>query len=174
MYFSTYRKDKEMIKKVKELWVRVDNQHDYQQKISKIQEIIGASSRIDEIFIYMSDTRSIKRMHENASITEQMIDDLNSFLGSDNVKLVEKEEVSYDYMIDEFSKCPGANSLESLEFMKIRQLERIGDALEDIVTKLSALDDLEECIGTRPPSAYHRPGALPTRFLRVGGEISTD
>lgn len=64
MYFSTYRKDKEMIKKVKELWVRVDNQHDYQQKISKIQEIIGASSGIDEIFIYMSDTRSIKRMHE--------------------------------------------------------------------------------------------------------------
>lgn len=60
------------------------------------------------------------------------------------------------------------------EQKQLDQLERIADALEDIVTKLSALDDLEECIGTRPPSAYHRPGALPTRFLRVGGEISTD
>lgn len=59
------------------------------------------------------------------------------------------------------------------EKKKLDQLDRIADALEDIVTKLSALDDLEECIGTRPP-AYYRPGVLPTRFLRVGGEISTD
>lgn len=42
-----------MIKKIKELWINVDDQHDYQQKSSKIQEIIGSSSGIDEIVIYM-------------------------------------------------------------------------------------------------------------------------
>lgn len=161
-----------MIKKIKELWIHVDDQHDYQQKSSKIQEIIGSSSGIDEIVIYMSATRCIKRLPENVSITEEMVDDLKNFLGPDNVKLVEKEK---------FLKYPGMNSSESLEFMKIHQLTRIADALEGIETRLDALEELQdtaeqlkECIGYERPARYAPPGSKGFNFLRIGGTVYKD
>ena len=166
---------------IKELWINVDDQHDYQQKSSRIQEIIGASSGIDEIVIYKSVTRCIKRLRKKVSITEQMIDDLKSFLGPDNVKLVEKENASYAHLIDEFLKYPGTNSLESLEFMKIHQLIRIADALEGIETRLDALEELQdtaeqlrECIGFERPPRYAPSGSKGFNFLRIGGTVYRD
>ena len=71
----------------------------------------------------------------------------------------------YDDLIEEFTETPGEDS-EAIEFMKIKRLDRIADALEGIETRLDALEELQdtaeqlrECIGYEGPARYAPPGA---------------
>lgn len=58
------------------------------------------------------------------------------------------------------------------------QLARIADALESIVQRLDALEELPEtleqitdCVGIFPPSRFAPPGTPGASFIRIGGSI---
>lgn len=86
----------------------------------------------------------------------------------------------YDDLIEEFTETPGEDS-EAIEFMKIKRLDRIADALEGIETRLDALEELQdtaeqlrECIGYEGPARYAPPGAKGFNFLRIGGSVGRE
>ncbi len=86
----------------------------------------------------------------------------------------------YDDLIEEFTETPGEDS-EAIEFMKIKRLGRIADALEGIETRLDALEELQdaaeqlrECIGYEGPARYAPPGAKGFNFLRIGGSVGRE
>lgn len=86
----------------------------------------------------------------------------------------------YDDLIEEFTETPGEDS-EAIEFMKIKRLDRIADALEGIEIRLDALEKLQdtaeqlrECIGYERPARYAPPGAKGFNFLRIGGSVGRD
>lgn len=86
----------------------------------------------------------------------------------------------YDNLIEEFIETPGEDS-EAIEFMKIKRLGRIADALEGIETRLDALEELQdaaeqlrECIGYEGPARYAPPGAKGFNFLRIGGSVGRE
>lgn len=80
-------------------------------------------------------------------------------------------------LVDEFIDTPGED-LEAIEFMEIKRLDRIANALEDIASKLDALDeiqeDLDNCIGYIPPSRYAPPEAKGCNFFRIGGSVGRE
>ena len=84
---------------------------------------------------------------------------------------------NFDELVDEFVETPGED-LEAIEFMKIKRLDRIADALEAIAAKLDALDeiqeDLDNCIGYIPPSRYAPPDAKGCNFFRIGGTVGRE
>ena len=58
------------------------------------------------------------------------------------------------------------------------QLARIADALESIVQRLDALEELPEtlqrindCVGEYPPSKFSPPGTSGASFIRIGGTV---
>lgn len=86
----------------------------------------------------------------------------------------------YDDLIEEFTETPGEDS-EAIEFMKIKRLDRIADALEGIETRLDALEELQdtseqlrECIGYEGPARYAPPEAKGFNFLRIGGSVGRE
>ena len=86
----------------------------------------------------------------------------------------------YDDLIEEFTETPGEDS-EAIEFMKIKRLDRIADALEGIEARLDALEELQdtaeqlrECIGYEGPARYAPPGAKGFNFLRIGGSVGRE
>lgn len=86
----------------------------------------------------------------------------------------------YDDLIEEFTETPGEDS-EAIEFMKIKRLDRIADALEGIETRLDALEELQdtaeqlrEYIGYEGPARYAPPGAKGFNFLRIGGSVGRE
>lgn len=86
----------------------------------------------------------------------------------------------YDDLVEEFTETPGEDS-EAIEFMKIKRLDRIADALEGIETRLDALEELQdtaeqlrECIGYEGPARYAPPGAKGFNFLRIGGSVGRE
>ena len=80
----------------------------------------------------------------------------------------------YREIIDEFCEVAGDNDSFALEVMKIEQLKRIADVLEDINGALISMggdiEALGECVGIVPPP-YTKGKAC--RFLHIGGSIDT-
>lgn len=80
----------------------------------------------------------------------------------------------YRKIIDEFCEVAGDDNSFALEVMKIEQLKRIADVLEDINGALIGMggdiEALGDCVGTIP--ARYTQG-IDVHFLRIGGSVDT-
>ena len=80
----------------------------------------------------------------------------------------------YRKIIDEFCEVAGDDNSFALEVMKIEQLKRIADVLEDINgTLISMGGDIEalgDCVGTIP-ARYTQGNDV--HFLRIGGSVDS-
>lgn len=80
----------------------------------------------------------------------------------------------YRKIIDEFCEVAGDDDSFALEVMKIEQLKRIADVLEDISGALinmgGDIEALGDCVGTIP--ARYTQGR-DVHFLRIGGSVDS-
>lgn len=80
----------------------------------------------------------------------------------------------YRKIIDEFCEVAGDDNSFALEVMKIEQLKRIADVLEDINGALIGMggdiEALGDCVGTIP--ARYTQG-IDVHFLRIGGSVDS-
>lgn len=81
---------------------------------------------------------------------------------------------AYREIVNEFCEVADDDDSFALEVMKIEQLKRIADVLEDINgTLISMGGDIEalgDCVGTIP--ARYTQG-IDVHFLRIGGSVDT-
>lgn len=81
----------------------------------------------------------------------------------------------YRKIIDAFCEVAGDDDSFALEVMKIEQLKRIADVLEDINGALISMggdiEALGDCVGVIPP---RYPQGMEYKFLRIGGSVDTD
>ena len=81
---------------------------------------------------------------------------------------------AYREIVNEFCEVAGDDDSFALEVMKIEQLKRIADVLEDINGALIGMggdiEALGECVGYAP--SRHKAGQG-TNFLRIGGSVDT-
>lgn len=79
---------------------------------------------------------------------------------------------AYREIVNEFCEVAGDDDSFALEVMKIEQLKRIADVLEDINGALISMggdiEALGDCVGTIP--ARYTQG-IDVHFLRIGGSI---
>lgn len=80
----------------------------------------------------------------------------------------------YRKIIDEFCGVAGDDNSFALEVMKLEQLKRIADVLEDINGALIGMggdiEALGDCVGTIP--ARYTQG-IDVHFLRIGGSVDS-
>ncbi|EPD64390.1 hypothetical protein HMPREF1216_01463 [Coprococcus sp. HPP0048] len=126
----------------RKLWLRFNGIQEYLEKEQKILSILEEFEAVkgDCVLIYNSNTRAVKTLKVNVEITEELLQRLTEFLDSESVKVAEKED--YDNLSNEWMDAPGYTMKENLEFMKIKRLDRIADALEGI-------DQSLDCISSR-------------------------
>ena len=76
----------------KELWLQFADMEEYRQKEPELFTLLRSSDRMDEVVIYLTATKQVKKLGQNYSVMadERLIGDLYSFLGENNVKVVEK------------------------------------------------------------------------------------
>ena len=77
----------------------------------------------------------------------------------------------YRKIIDEFCEVAGDDDSFALEVMKIEQLKRIADVLEDIngtlIDMSAPIESLAECVDVAPA----RYGGREYTFLHIGGSV---
>lgn len=80
----------------------------------------------------------------------------------------------YREIIDEFCEVAGDDDSFALEVMKIEQLKRIADVLEDINGALISMggdiEALSDCVGMIPGTVHT---GKDFHFLRIGGSVDT-
>ena len=161
----------------REVWLKVESVQQYTDNKQKIMEILGKYNlqNSNRVMVFDEKCRNIKELKRGVDINSALIQELTIMFGKDAVKVTEKED--YDTLAEEFAEVPGKD-MEAIEFMKIKRLDRIADALENIASKLDALDeiqeDLDSCIGYIPPARYAPPGAKGCNFFRIGGNVGRD
>lgn len=76
----------------KELWLQFPTRESYQQKEAEIFSVLEDSDGKDQIVIYISSEKQMKRLppSRNIAIMPEIINRLTKFLGENNVKVVEK------------------------------------------------------------------------------------
>ena len=76
----------------KALWLQFADMEEYKQKESELFALLRSSDGMDEVVIYLTGTKQVKKLGQNYSVLadERLIGDLYSFLGENNVKVVEK------------------------------------------------------------------------------------
>ena len=76
----------------KELWLKFATKEEYMQKASKVQDILMKNKGDSEVVIYVANPKAIKRLGntQTININIEVIGMLSEFLGSENVKVMEK------------------------------------------------------------------------------------
>lgn len=76
----------------KELWLQFPTKEAYAQQESQLFEMLKSSDGNDEIVIYISEEKQIKKLpaSRNIEISSEIVNNLTKFLGENNVKVVEK------------------------------------------------------------------------------------
>lgn len=78
---------------------------------------------------------------------------------------------AYREIVNEFCEVAGDDDSFALEVMKIEQLKRIADVLEDINSTLidmsAPIESLAECVDVSPA----RYGGREYTFLHIGGSV---
>ena len=161
----------------REVWLKVESVQQYTDNEQKIMEILGKYNlqNSNRVMVFDEKCRSIKELKRGVDINSALIQELTIMFGEDAVKVTEKED--YDTLAEEFAEVPGED-MGAIEFMKIKRLDRIADVLENIASKLDALDeiqeDLDSCIGYIPPARYAPPRTKGCNFFRIGGNVWRD
>lgn len=76
----------------KELWLQFPTKGDYEAKEQQIMGMLHSSDGMDEVVIYIASPRALKRCGRNYSVRVEpgLLQQLQEFLGANNVKVVEK------------------------------------------------------------------------------------
>ena len=76
----------------KELWMQFATKEEYQQMEQKLFQMLLSSDGNDQVVIYLSKEKAIKRLanNRNVHIEPQLLENLRECFGEDNVKVVEK------------------------------------------------------------------------------------
>ncbi len=85
----------------RELWLQFSGRKDYEEKETKLFELLQDSDGRDGVVIYISGEKLMKRLppSQNIGVSADLLNKLNNFLGRKNVKVVEKgiENISKRY-----------------------------------------------------------------------------
>ncbi len=85
----------------RELWLQFSGRKDYEEKETKLFELLQDSDGRDGVVIYISGEKLMKRLPpgQNIGVSAELLNKLNNFLGRKNVKVVEKgiENISKRY-----------------------------------------------------------------------------
>ncbi len=85
----------------RELWLQFSGRKDYEEKETKLFELLQDSDGRDGVVIYISGEKLMKRLppSQNIGVSAELLNKLNNFLGRKNVKVVEKgiENISKRY-----------------------------------------------------------------------------
>lgn len=76
----------------RELWLQFTTKEEFEEKEQEIYAMLHHSDGNDEVVIYISSIKAMKRLPQshNIGINTEVIHDLTNFLGENNVKVVEK------------------------------------------------------------------------------------
>lgn len=76
----------------RELWLQFSTMEEYEQKMEQIQPILEASDGADQVVIYISTIKAMKRLGPNRTVLadSELICVLKRILSEENVKVVEK------------------------------------------------------------------------------------
>ena len=76
----------------KEVWLQFPTKEDFAQKEKELYDIMKVSDGHDEVVIYVANPKAVKRLGRNMSVCANtaLLDELFSFLGEKNVKVIEK------------------------------------------------------------------------------------
>ncbi|MCI8482905.1 MAG: DNA polymerase III subunit alpha [Lachnospiraceae bacterium] len=76
----------------KELWLQFETKEEYEQKESQFTELMEFGPGKDQILVYISEEKVMKRLYPGQSIgiLPETVNKLTNFLGEKNVKVVEK------------------------------------------------------------------------------------
>ncbi len=76
----------------KELWLQFVNMQEYQEKEAELLEMMHNYDGKDTVVIYLSETKQMKRLgnNRNVCINDDLLEILYTFIGKNNVKVVEK------------------------------------------------------------------------------------
>ena len=76
----------------KQLWLKFDTMDDYTQKERVVMDMLRQSDGGNEVIIYISDTKQMKKLGRNYSVNAgaELVGALGNYLGIENVKIVEK------------------------------------------------------------------------------------
>jgi DNA polymerase-3 subunit alpha len=76
----------------KDLWLQFATMEVYAQKEEELLGILRNSDGMDEVVIYVADSKQVKRLGAGRSVLaeEPLLGELRGFLGEENVKVVEK------------------------------------------------------------------------------------
>lgn len=76
----------------RELWLQFSTKEDFEEKEQELYAMLHDSDGKDEVVIYISAIKAMKRLSSNHSIriNEEIVNKLTNFLGKNNVKVVEK------------------------------------------------------------------------------------
>jgi len=75
-----------------DIWFQFATMDEYKEKEKVLMDILYDSDGNDEVVIYVANPKSIKRLGKNKTVgvNEELLNTLTSFLGENNVKVVEK------------------------------------------------------------------------------------
>ena len=73
----------------KTVWLRFPNKEDYESKCESLNRLIATSDGRDEISIYLTDTKQIKKLGKSQTIKadKETLEALEEFLGKENVQV---------------------------------------------------------------------------------------
>lgn len=74
----------------KTMWLQFESKEAYEEKAASVDEILKESEGADSVAIYVKSTKQIKKLPPNCNVNadENLVEQLNSLLGEENVKLV--------------------------------------------------------------------------------------
>lgn len=138
----------------KEIWIQVEDGREKKE----IEKVILSLIEEDEsvagefpILLFAKINRVICRLSHIYDMSENAVNVLKERFGDYNVVLKnareeDEEELYFDYLIKELTKCPGSSAEFKLELMKIGRLDSIVSALDRIDASLEALEPLADCV----------------------------
>lgn len=76
----------------RELWLQFEKKEDFEEKEQQIYAMLRDSDGKDEVVIYISSIKAMKRLpsNHNIRVNDEIVNNLTNFLGKNNVKVVEK------------------------------------------------------------------------------------
>lgn len=124
----------------KEIWIQVEEGSEKKEIEKVILSLIEEDESIAgeiPIIVFARINKGIYRLSHIYDMSENAVNVLKERFGDYNVVLKnareeDEEELYFDYLIKELTKCPGSSAEFKLELMKIGRLDRIASALEKI------------------------------------------
>ncbi len=76
----------------RELWIQFSTRDDYEKEVAHLYEVLRDSDGSDHVVLYIRSDKVLKRLpsSRNVNIDTQLLNQLTSIYGRENVKVVEK------------------------------------------------------------------------------------